>query len=190
MVMLCAPAVLGGYFWGSWLFMRSWGYLLKSGPSASTASPPTSILLPPDGLSNKTFLRGGYPLHIYNKVSLSKCKYLYGEFGLWGFHTLKTASVIRLSWIHFTLCVSPLPPTFWNSMGGKNSHCATMTACLECAVIPFFVFKEDLARVLPCTRSNLRVCSSGRMRVMIHTHQAQTQWAFSEGLEGFESGLN
>lgn len=57
---------------------------------------------------------------------------------------------------HFTLCVSPLPPTFWKSMGGgKNSHCAAMTACQVCTAIPFFVLKEDLARVLLCTRSSL-----------------------------------
>lgn len=38
---------------------------------------------------------------------------------------------------HFTLCKSPLPPTFWNSMGeGENSNCEARTACQVYVVIP------------------------------------------------------
>ena len=147
----------------------------------------------PDGLSNKTFFKGeGYPLHIYNKVSLSKCKYLYGEFGLWGFHTLKTASVIRLSWIT-SFSVYLLYPL----LSGRVWEEA------RTVIVPLW----QLAK---CVRLSLSLCSRKIWLGCCHaqdpvsqglllqknesqdTHSPSTdtvgiQWGFAEG---FESGLN
>lgn len=118
-----------------------------------------------DCLSNKTLFKWeGYPLHIYsNKVPLSKCKYLCGEFGLWGFHASKTASVIRLSWITL-LSANLLYPLLFGIVWerertvivklGQLAKCMWLSLNL-CSGKRFGLgVKTDLV-MLPCTRTSL-----------------------------------
>lgn len=138
-----------------------------------------------DGLSNKTFCKGeGYPLHIYSKVSLAKCKYLYGEFGLRGFHTLKTASVIRLSRIPSLSAYLLCPLLSGRVWEGASTVIVLLGRLPSVYGYPFLCVQGRLGSGAAMHKTQSpRVCSSKRMRVMIHTHQAQAQWAFSEGLQ-------
>lgn len=77
---------------------------------------------------------------------------------------------------------------------GEDSGGAVGAACWVHTVIPSSVLSEEirlgcqagldlnLHRAVKCNTRPLGVGSSGTVQVVILTHQAQTEWAFSEGL--------
>lgn len=87
----------------------------------------------------------------------------------------KTASVIRLSWDHFTLCVSPLPPTSGIVRRRQEQSLCHYDSLPSVYGYPFLLCSR---KIWPGAAMHKiqppRVCSSGRMSHDTHSPSTDT----------------